>query len=122
MPKSITKPGDRLPDILVFQTSRVSICLAVENKGKKRITLAKAGFKSDYCTVPVMEHVSRSCSIVMHQPLINFIKGAGRKGLYFTFLSDSICSLRLLKEDIYNTYKLGFNTRLQLENFIVLNK
>ena len=40
--------------------------LAIENKGQKNIATAKAGFKSDYCTVPVMEHVTRSYFIVMN--------------------------------------------------------
>ena len=84
-PGASFEPGDRLTNILVFHdgsslTFGVSIYLAVETKGKKRIAIAKAGSKSDYCTVPVMEHVSRSCSIVMPQPLINVLKRAGAKG------------------------------------------
>ena len=50
----------------------------------------------------------------MHQPLIHVLKGAGEKGLNFTMFSDSICSL--------NTNKLKFNTKIQLENFIVLSE
>ena len=47
-PGASFEPGDRLNDILVFHdgsslTSGVSIYLAVENKGKKRIAIAKEG-------------------------------------------------------------------------------
>ena len=34
----------------------------------------------------------------------------------------SIFSFRMLKKDIHSTNKLEFNTKIQLENFIVLNE
>ena len=80
------------------------------------IAIVKAGSKSDNCSVPVMENVSRSYAIVMLQPLINVLKGIGGKSLNFTFLSDSTCSLRLLKEDIQSTNKLESNTKIQVQS------
>ena len=41
------------------------------------------------------------------------------KVLNFTFLSHSKCSLIFFKKDIQSTNKLGPNTEIQLENFIV---
>ena len=54
--------------------------------------------------------------------MIHVLKGAGKNGLNFTIFSDSICSLKLLKEDIQSTNMLEFNTNIQLENFIVLSE
>ena len=69
-----------------------------------------------------MEHVCRSYSIVMHQPLIHVLKIAREEALKSTMLSNSICSLRLLKEHIHSTNNLECNTKIQLENFIVLSE
>ena len=83
--------------------------------------MAKAGSKSDSCSTPVMEYISRSYRIVMLQPLINVLKRAGGKELNFTSVSYSTPSLRLLEGDIQSK-KLESKTRIQLENFINLSE
>ena len=67
--------------------------LGVEDKGKNRNDIAKAGSIFNSCTVAVMEQVS----IVILQLLKNVLKTAEGEGLKVTFLSDSISFLRLLK-------------------------
>ena len=58
----------------------------------------------------------------MLQFLINVLERAKGKELYFIFLSDWAFSSKKLKRDIKSTYKLVLETRIQLENFIVLSE
>jgi len=128
LPRSVMKPGDKLQDVIIFHdgsslTAGVSIYLGIINEnGTGKMEIVKAGSKSDSCSTPVMEHISRSYGIVMLQPLINVLRRVGGLGLNFTFISDSTCSLRLLREEIQSTNKLESNTRIQLENLITLSE
>ena len=58
----------------------------------------------------------------MHQPFLNVLKGAEGKGLTFTFMSDSTCSLRLLKKDIQSNISSGLSLGYSWKNFIVLGE
>ena len=43
-------------------------------------------------------------------------------GLNFTFLSDSTCSLKLLKDDLRTTNKLSSNLKIQIEQMALLSE
>ena len=45
----------------------------------------------------------------------------GGKSLNFTFISDSTCSLQLLKEDLSTTNKLAANSKIQKEHLDLLS-
>ena len=87
-----------------------SIKQQVESDKKVKFSRLMSFIKGCSITmVFVLNSLSRSYSIVMLQLLINVVKRPGRNRLNFTFLSDSTCSLRFLKE-------------IQLKNFIVLSE
>ena len=65
--------------------------------------------------------ISRSYGIVLLKPFINLLMKVGGKGLDFTFISDSTCSLQLLKEDLSTTNKLAANSKIQKENLNLLS-
>ena len=102
-------------------TSGVFIYLGIENKGNKMIAIAKAGSKFDNCFSS--EGTSNQIILYCNAPTLDkYPQKARETKLNFTFLSESTCILRLVEKDIQCTDELKSNTKIQLENFIVLNR
>ena len=126
--RKLVDPDESLVGVVVFHDASVStvsaiVYLLVENKtGGKELRIAKAGTKNHNGSVPVLEHVSRTYSLVIIKPLLAVIHQCGGSGVQWYFFGDSTCSLKLLKEEVNTTNKLSANTKIQLEQMTLLSE
>ena len=126
--RKLVNPDESLVGVVVFHDASVStvsaiVYLLVEDKvGWKELRIAKAGTKNHNGSIPVLEHVSRTYSLVMIKPLLAVIHQCGGPDVKWYFFGDSTCSLKLLKEEVNTTNKLSANTKIQLEQMSLLSE
>ena len=85
------------------------------------MNICQAGSKTQDASIPVIEMISRSYSIVLLKPLLNLLRKVGGRNVDFTFFSYSTCSLWLLRENLLTTNKLAANSKIQKENLELLS-
>ena len=82
----------------------------------------KCRAKTDNCSVPVAEHLSRTQALSGLYSFISVIHHHfGGAKMVFNFITDSMCSARLYKSGIETTLRLGSNTRIQKEQLLHLS-
>ena len=128
LPRQLIDIGEKLLEVVVFHdgsssSAGASVFLVVKEQGsdKKNMKICKAGRKTQDTSIPVIEMISQSYSIVLLKPFINLLMRVGGKDIDFTFVSDSTCSLQCLKEDLSTTNKLAANSKIQKENLELLS-
>ena len=128
LPRQLIGVGEKLVEVAIFHdgsssSAGAAIYLIVQEQGsnKKNMRICKAGTKTQDASIPVIEMISRSYGILLLKQLINLLMKVGGKGLNFTFISDSTCSLQLLKEDLSTTNKLAANSKIQREHLDLLS-
>ena len=90
--RKLIEHNEKLIGVVVFHDASVStvssiIYLVVENDdGWKELRIAKAGTKNHNGSVPVLEHVSRTYSLVMIKPLLADIRQVGGPGVIFQYI------------------------------------
>ena len=126
--KRLLGPGEKVRDVYIFHDASFStigsiIYLHVEGKtGDRRMEILKVGTKCGNNSTPVMEHFGCPYSIVLLQPLLAVLRQVAGPKLNFVFLSDSTCSLKLLKDDLLTTNKLSSNSKIQIEQMLMLSE
>ena len=95
--------------------------LVQDDTGIKHLRITRAGTKCGNHSIPTLEHISRSYALVLLKPLICVLKNIAGSSLSFHFLSDSTCSLQLLKPEVRTTNKLLLNSKVQLEQMLLLS-
>ena len=109
-------------DVVIFHDASVSsigviiYLLVVSETGAKCLRVVRSGTKYANNSIPTLEHVSRTYSLVMLKPMLAVLKQVSGDGLNFIFASDSTCSLRLLKEDVRTTNKLASNCQILIQS------
>ena len=93
------------------------IYFVIKEEGKKVLKLVRAGSKTQNCSVPVSEHISRSLGMDGLYEILSVLHAHfSNQPLQFTFITDSLCTTKLFREGIITTVKLASNTRLQKEH------
>ena len=116
-----------MTDVVIFHDASVSsigviiYLLVVSEIGAKCLRIVRAGTKCSNNSVPTLEHVSRTYSLVLLKPMLKVLKQVSGDGRNYIFPSDSTCSLRLLKDDVRTTNKLASNSKIQLEQMSLLS-
>ena len=81
--RKLLEVGESLKEVVVFHDASVStigviVYLMVEDKnGGQHLRIVKAGTKNQAHSVPVLEHISRTYSLVLIKPLLSVTKQVG---------------------------------------------
>ena len=126
MNRRLVEPLEKIREVVIFHdasssTAVVLIYLVTEGE-ERRMKIVKAGSKCENAFIPCLQHCSRSYALTMIQPMLGVLRKYTDGNLSLTFLSDSICSLKLLKDDLESTNKVVSNTKLQLEHLGLLSE
>ena len=125
--RKLVRLGEQFTGVVVFHDRSVAALGALiyimtqDDTGTKHLRIARAGRKCGNHSIPTLEHISRSYALVLLKPLLCVLKNIARSNLSFYFISDSTCSLRLLKLEVGTTNKLSSNSKVQLEQPLLLS-
>ena len=126
--RHIIGPDETLEGFLIFHdgsllfAAYVIYAIIMDQKNKRKLHLIKSGAKTDNCSVPVAEHLSRTQALSGLYSFISVIHHHfGEAKMVFNFITDSMCSARLYKSGIETTLRLGSNTRVQKEQLLHLS-
>ena len=122
MQRHLLEYHDQLQEINVFSDGSLAfagflIYFVVKQDRKKVLKLVRASSKTQNCSVPVSEHVSRSLGFDGWHAILSVLHAHfSNLPVQFTFITDSLCTSKLFREGISTTVKLASNTRLQKEH------
>ena len=122
MDRHLMDHPDQLEEVLIFSDGSIAfagflIYFVIREENHKMMKLVRCGSKTQNCSVPVSEHVSRSLGVDGLYSILSVLHAHFNSyPVEFTFVTDSLCTTKLFRQGISTTVKLGSNTRLQVEH------